>query len=86
MHDPHQSRSFKILADLGKNVVATSLDKMRLPPLDIGQIVSRDDLMALVRDDFNASEYEPVVFKVFRHLEESVRTKAGRPLLPSAST
>src|SRR5262245_59012681 len=79
MHDPRQSSPFKMLTDLGKKVVADSVDKMRLTAIDIGQILSRDDLLALVRDDFNASEYETALFKAFRHLEESVRTKAGQP-------
>lgn len=79
MHDPHQSSSFKMLTDLGRKVVTESLEKMRLPAIDIGQILSRDDLRALVRDDFNAGEYETAVFKAFRYLEESVRAKAAQP-------
>jgi uncharacterized protein (TIGR02391 family) len=77
--DIGQSESFKILSDLGTKVVQQDLAEMRLPSIDIDQLLSRDDLRGLVRDDFNSGDYETAVFKAFRHLEESARAKAKEP-------
>jgi uncharacterized protein (TIGR02391 family) len=74
-----QSETFKVLSDLGKKVVQDDLANMELASIDIDQFLSRDDLRSRVRDDFNSGDYETAVFKAFRHLEESVRAKAGEP-------
>src|SRR5262245_56446978 len=77
--DTTQSREFKVLSDLGTKVVQESLENMKLPSIDIDQLLSRDDLRSRVRDDFVSGDYETAVFKAFRFLEESVRAKAGEP-------
>lgn len=48
-------------------------------PFRLDQILSRHDLLALVRADFESGQYEKSVFAAFRHLEESVRAKTGQP-------
>lgn len=81
MQDPTQNHSseFKILTAKGRAVVEKSLDEMKLPAVDIDQLISRDDLRERVHDDFLVSDFETAVFKAFRLLEEAVRTKAGLP-------
>ncbi len=81
MQDPTQNHSseFKILTAKGKAVVQDSLEAMKLPAIDVDQLISRDDLRERVHDDFLVSDFETAVFKAFRLLEEAVRTKAGLP-------
>jgi uncharacterized protein (TIGR02391 family) len=80
MQDPTQgSDRFKILTDKGKKAVQQDIDKMKLPSIDIDQLLSQDDLRSRVRDDFLSGDYETAVFKAFRFLEESVRAKADKP-------
>jgi len=82
MQDPTQSHSseFKILTAKGKSAVEKALEDMRLPSIDIDQLISRDDLRERVHDDFLVSDFETAIFKSFRLLEESVRAKTGLPL------
>lgn len=70
------SSQFKVLSETGLHAARQELANMRLPSIDIDQLLSRDDLRWLVRDDFNSADYETAVFKAFRHLEEAVRAKA----------
>jgi uncharacterized protein (TIGR02391 family) len=48
-------------------------------PFRLDQVLSRKDLVALVREDFDAGKYEAAVFSAFRLLEEAVRAKAKQP-------
>ena len=78
--DPTQSSdSFKILTERGLREVENELADMKLPSLNIDELISRDDLRNRVRDDYIAGDYESAIFKAFRLLEESVRKKAGQP-------
>jgi uncharacterized protein (TIGR02391 family) len=78
--DPDQTHApFKMLTAQGKKVAAEALENMRLQSLNIDEVVSRDELRSLVRDDYNAGDYETAIFKAFRHLEESVRKKTNQP-------
>jgi uncharacterized protein (TIGR02391 family) len=74
-----QVQEFKILSPTGKKAVIEDLDNMKLPTIDIDQLLSRDDLRGIVRDDFNSADYEAAVFKAFHYIEEYVRTKAKEP-------
>lgn len=78
-HEHGQSNSFKILSTLGRKAVNDDLNNMKLPSIDIDQLLTRDDLRGKVRDDFNSGDYETAVFKAFRFLEETVRAKASEP-------
>jgi uncharacterized protein (TIGR02391 family) len=83
MQDPAQGDDqHKILTEKGKIAVEQDIDNMKLPSIDIDQLLSREDLRSRVRDDYLAGDYETAIFKAFRHLEESVRAKAKQP--PSA--
>lgn len=80
MTDPTQmSDNFKILTDKGKEIVEQSLEEMRLPSINIDEILSRDDLRNKVHDDYVNIDYESGVFKAFKLLEEKVRAKANQP-------
>lgn len=48
-------------------------------PFRLDQVISRGDLLHLVRADFEAGKFEAAVFAAFRYLEESVRAKAKQP-------
>jgi uncharacterized protein (TIGR02391 family) len=48
-------------------------------PFRLDQVLTRSDLLALVREDFQAGKYETAVFNAFRSLEEAVRAKAKQP-------
>jgi uncharacterized protein (TIGR02391 family) len=79
MQDPTQTHTseFKILTAKGKAVVVKSLKEMKLPTVDIDQLISRDDLKERIHDDFLLSDFETAIFKAFRLLEELVRAKTG---------
>src|SRR5262249_42665489 len=77
--DRSQSEEFKILSERGKQVVQEELDNMKLPSINIEELLSNQALLVKVRDDFISGDYETAVFKAFRLLEESVRTKAHEP-------
>ena len=80
MQDPTQSSDkFKVLTDRGRQVVEQSLEDMRLPSVDIDQLLTRDDLREKVHDDYAAGDYESAIFKSFKLLEETVRSKANLP-------
>jgi uncharacterized protein (TIGR02391 family) len=80
MQDSTQSSvAFKILTSKGKTVVEKSLEEMKLPSVDIDQIINRDDLREKVHDDYLVSDYETGIFKAFRLVEERVRAKAALP-------
>lgn len=81
MQDPTQTHSseFKILTAKGKAVVEKSLEDMKLPSIDIDQLISHHALRERVHDDFLVSDFETAIFKAFRLLEESVRAKTGLP-------
>jgi len=79
MQDPSQSsEEFKVLTAKGKSAVEQSLEEMKLPSIDIDQLVSRDDLREKIHDEYLRGDYETAIFKAFRLLEESVRSKAGQ--------
>lgn len=78
--DPTQlSDKFKVLTAKGKRVVEQSLEDMRLPSIDIDPLLNRDDLRDKIHDDYLSGDYETVIFKAFKLLEETVRNKAGQP-------
>jgi uncharacterized protein (TIGR02391 family) len=78
MQDPSQSaNSFKVLTDKGQKIVEQSLNNMRLTSIDIDQLLTHEALRGRVHDDYLSGDYETAIFKAFRLLEESVRTKAG---------
>ena len=79
MQDPSQSEGFKILTDKGKRVVEQELYEMKLPSIDINELLSHDILRSRVYDDYLAEDYESAIFKAFRLLEENVRRKASQP-------
>ena len=78
MQDPSQSSdAFKVLTDRGKQLVAQSLDDMLISSIDIDRLLSNERLRAKVHDDYLAGDYETAIFKAFRMLEETVRSKAN---------
>jgi len=78
MQDPAQSSDkFKVLTDRGKRVVEQSLEDMKLPSVDIDQLLARDDLVGKVHDDYLAEDHETAIWKAFKLLEETVRSKAN---------
>lgn len=80
MQDQSQSSdAFKVLTDRGKEVVDQDLEDFKLPAIDIDQLLTRDDLRKLVRDNYLEADYETAIFKAFKCLEELVRSKAGLP-------
>lgn len=79
MRDPSQSDAFKILTPRGLQVVDQSLDKMKLPSIDIDQLIKRHELRNKVHDDYVSGDYESAIFKAFKLLEETVRAKAKQP-------
>jgi len=79
MQDPSQSGAFKILTQRGLQVVDQSLDEMRLPSIDIDQLLKRHKLRDKVHDDYVSGDYESAIFKAFKLLEETVRAKAEQP-------
>jgi len=77
MQDPTTSSdAFKVLTNKGKGVVEQSLKDMKLPSVDIDQLLTRDDLLERVRDDYLAQDYETAIFNALKLLEEAVRSKA----------
>jgi len=81
MQDPTQTHTseFKILTAKGKAVVVKSLEDMKLPAIDIDQLISRGDLKERIHDDFLLSDFETAIFKAYRLLEEIVREKTESP-------
>jgi uncharacterized protein (TIGR02391 family) len=77
--DITQSSFHKILSPTGRQAVQNDLKNMKLPSVDIDQVISREDLRSRVRDDFLSGDYETAVFKAFRFVEEHVRAKANEP-------
>jgi len=80
MTDPTQiSDNLKILTDEGKKVVEQSLDEMKLPSINIDKVLTRADLRNKVHADYVDGDYESAVFKAFKLLEETVRSKTNLP-------
>jgi len=79
-NDPSQGNdNFKLLTEKGLKYAEQELDKMTLPSVDIEQIISRPDLLNLVRDDYMNGEYDKAIRNAFHAVEETVRKKAGQP-------
>lgn len=80
MQDPTQtSPGFKVLTDKGKKPVQQPFQDMKLPSVDIDQLLTRDDLREKVQDDYLAGDFERAIFKAFKLLEETVRSKVNQP-------
>ena len=85
--DPTQpSAEFKVLTERGLRAVENELADMKLPSLNIDELISRDDLRNRVRDDYIAGDYESAIFKAFRLLEEWSGRRRGSRRARSAST
>jgi uncharacterized protein (TIGR02391 family) len=79
MNDPDQGNdNFKVLTEKGLRGAAHELAEMKLSSVDIENILSRDDLLNRVRNDFLNEEYESAIFKAYKQVEEAVRAKAGQ--------
>jgi uncharacterized protein (TIGR02391 family) len=75
--DPGQrSPNFKLLTEKGAKYAAQELAKMTLPSVNIEEVISRDDLLDLVRDDFINGQFEFAIMKAFKQVEVAVRAKA----------
>lgn len=80
MQDPTQSSDeFKVLTDKGRKEAKKLCEDMELPSVDIDQLLTWDDLREKVHDDYLAGDYESAIFKAFKLLEETVRSKAKLP-------
>ncbi len=78
MQDPTQlSNKFKVLTPKGKRVAEQVFEEMKLPSIDIDQLLNREDLREKVREDYLSEDYDTAIFKAFKLLEETVRDKAG---------
>jgi uncharacterized protein (TIGR02391 family) len=77
--DPSQSSSeFKILTDKGQTYAVKDLANMVLPSVDIEEVLSRDDLLNLVRQDYMNGDFDSAIMKAFRQVEIAVRAKSGQ--------
>ena len=77
MNDPDQGNdTFKALTDKGRAVAEQDLAVMSLPSVDIEKLLSRDDLLNRVRDDYLNGKYDSAIRTAFLHVEETVRAKA----------
>ncbi len=77
MNDPDQgSANFKILTDKGLAIAEQDVADIKLPSVDIENVLSRADLLNRVRNDFLDGDYDSAIFKAFKQVEEAVRAKA----------
>jgi uncharacterized protein (TIGR02391 family) len=77
--DPTQAPEFKIPTDRGRAAAEQDLDAIELPSINIEELLSRDDLLNKVRDDYISTDFESAVFKAFKLVEEAVRRRSGQP-------
>jgi uncharacterized protein (TIGR02391 family) len=78
-NDPTQgSPEFKALTPKGQKCAEQGLN-MKLPSVDIDELLSHEKLRDLVRDDYISGKYDQAIRTAFLHLEEVVRAKAQQP-------
>jgi uncharacterized protein (TIGR02391 family) len=78
VQDPRfQSEGTLKLTKEGRETAEKCLDDMSFFSISLQDLLSHKDLRNKVRDDFYAGEYESVVLKAFKMVEEAVRHKAG---------
>jgi uncharacterized protein (TIGR02391 family) len=70
---------FKELTERGRKAVQQRFEDMRLPSVDIDELLTHDDLRAKVREDYVSGDYDSAVLKAFKMVEEKVRIKSGQP-------
>jgi len=82
-HPKLLGKDIKILTDKGREFAEQLADRgfqnLNFPSVDIDQVLTREDLQKKVRGDYLNGEYETAIFKAFKLLEETVRSKARLP-------
>lgn len=76
--DPEQGPMFKLLTEKGIEYAEKDLADITFPSVDIEQVLSRDDLLDGVRDDYLNGKYDAAIRTAFLQLEEAVRAKANQ--------
>lgn len=79
-NDPTQGDpEFKALTEKGKKAVQQQLEDMKLPSVRIEEVLSREELLNAVRDDFLDSKFDAAIRRAFLMVEEAVRARAKQP-------
>lgn len=68
---------FKELTERGRELVKRSIEDMQIPSVEIDKLLTREDLLDKVREDFLVENYEDAIFKASKLLEEAARDKAN---------
>jgi uncharacterized protein (TIGR02391 family) len=76
-NDPNSSSpDFKVLTPKGERQVEKKLEELKLPSVNLEQLLSHEDLLDLVRDDYLNEKYDAAIRAAFLQVEEAVRKKA----------
>jgi hypothetical protein len=73
------SDQLKALTEKGRTYVEVDLQNMKLPSVDIDDVLTRKDLADLVRQDFLNGYYDRAIRSATLRLEEAVRASASQP-------